>query len=439
MTAPNLANVGSVVANNSLISLTTTSATQIITNPAGVSGVPGPLAKTFLIDTLMVANVTGTDATVTVRLHQSADNSGTGYELFSNLVVPLNSIVILADKQGGLNLLENQSIYATAGTANALKVNASWKELALAMPGAPTSLTATPGSGSASLAWTAPAVTGGYAITDYSIQYSSDSGTTWNSYSKSASTATTAIVTGLTSGTTYKYRVAAVTTVGTGPYSTPTGGLLFSSFTPVAVLLTGPRKTDADGFELPMTQQNSYTVPTGASTMKAWAVGAGLWSAGGTAYKTWSVSAGSTVYYFTENSGRNVGSKVYYNSTTIVGAVATYRGGGGGYSGGDGGAVGGTYLSAQGFRGGAVGGNGTVASCGRVTMTDVSGLKAALSLAGIKTTEDCGSSAAFGSGGGGKNDPVNATFGYGGGCGLVGGSFRNNWYGGDGAVILYFT
>ena len=199
-----------------------------------------------------------------------------------------------------------------------------------------------------------------------------------------------------------------------------------SSFTPAAVLLTSG---------------TSYTVPSGATSMKAWAVGAGSFTggggAGGTAYKTWSVTAGSSITYKcgiygdVRPGGVGAGYGVADSSTVTYGGVTiTGYGGnnatGGSYAGGDGGANGGSSS-------GAVGGNGARVSCGRRIMTDVSGLKAALTLAGAKTTEDCGAVAAFGSGTGGKYDPV-IPAGYGGGAGFWGAQS-----GGPGAVVLYFT
>jgi hypothetical protein len=97
-------------------------------------------------------------------------------------------------------------------------------------PPAPTSLTSpSQSSGSVYLTWTAPANDGGSAITDYAIQYSSNSGSTWTNVSRSASTALNASVSGLTNGTSYQFRVAGVNSVGTGSYSsttaaTPTAG-----------------------------------------------------------------------------------------------------------------------------------------------------------------------------------------------------------------------
>jgi hypothetical protein len=100
---------------------------------------------------------------------------------------------------------------------------------ALFVPPAPTSLTATAGNAQVSLSWTAPTVLSVTPITDYVVQYSSNSGSSWTTFSDGTSTATSATVNGLTNGTAYVFRVAAVNGVGTGAYSTAT-----SSVTPIA-------------------------------------------------------------------------------------------------------------------------------------------------------------------------------------------------------------
>ena len=90
-------------------------------------------------------------------------------------------------------------------------------------PGAPTSVTAslpnTYGNTTASVSWTAPISLGSPALNDYVVQYSSDSGATFTTFSESVSTSTSVTVTGLTNGFAYVFRVAAVNTIGTSAYS----------------------------------------------------------------------------------------------------------------------------------------------------------------------------------------------------------------------------
>ena len=85
------------------------------------------------------------------------------------------------------------------------------------VPGAPSGLRATPGVRSVTLAWNAPA-TGGAPITDYVIQRSTN-GTTWTTVADGVSTSRTYTVTGLSSGVTYRFRVAARNAAGTGANS----------------------------------------------------------------------------------------------------------------------------------------------------------------------------------------------------------------------------
>jgi len=99
-------------------------------------------------------------------------------------------------------------------------------------PGVPTGVVGSPGDGRVSLSWTAPANTGSSAITDYVIQYSSNGGSNWLPFSDAASSATTVVVTGLTNGTAYIFRVAAVNAAGTGEWSAPS-----ASVTPLALPL----------------------------------------------------------------------------------------------------------------------------------------------------------------------------------------------------------
>lgn len=104
-------------------------------------------------------------------------------------------------------------------------------------PPPPTSLTATPGNAQASLSWIAPTVLAQTPITDYIVQYSANSGSSWTTFSDGTSTSTSATVTGLTNGTAYTFRVAAVNGIGAGSYSTASSSVTPSGAPPVLLLV----------------------------------------------------------------------------------------------------------------------------------------------------------------------------------------------------------
>ena len=83
------------------------------------------------------------------------------------------------------------------------------------VPDAPTNLAVTSGVGQFALTWTAPASSGGASITDYRIEYG-ESGNPWATFTEAVSAATSAVVTGLTPGTQYKFRVRAINEAGEG-------------------------------------------------------------------------------------------------------------------------------------------------------------------------------------------------------------------------------
>lgn len=90
-------------------------------------------------------------------------------------------------------------------------------ETATAVSGNPTS------SSAVTVSWSAPSYNGGTAITDYDVQYTTETTTptTWTTFTASASTSLSRSVSGLSASTDYVFRVRAKNTNGPGPYSTP--------------------------------------------------------------------------------------------------------------------------------------------------------------------------------------------------------------------------
>ena len=87
----------------------------------------------------------------------------------------------------------------------------------LGLPGVPSAPVATAGvRAEVHLAWTAPTETGGVALTDYRIEYRRNTDTVWTSHPHTASPAAGIVINGLSTGSTYVFRVSAVNSLGAG-------------------------------------------------------------------------------------------------------------------------------------------------------------------------------------------------------------------------------
>jgi titin len=83
-------------------------------------------------------------------------------------------------------------------------------------PLAPQNLAATSVTGTTlTLTWNLPTSNGGSPITDYKIEVSSNGGSSWSAITHSASNSRAFNVTGLAKGTSYRFRVSTITTIGT--------------------------------------------------------------------------------------------------------------------------------------------------------------------------------------------------------------------------------
>lgn len=123
MANPNIANVTAIYGDNSLTALTTANATSIVSNAVNSN-------KVYKLNSIIASNSnTNTAFAVTLSFYSQAALAGTAYPIVSAVSVPSNSSVILIDKTSGLYLKENQSLGATAATANVINIVASWEDI----------------------------------------------------------------------------------------------------------------------------------------------------------------------------------------------------------------------------------------------------------------------------------------------------------------------
>jgi outer membrane protein W len=124
MAAPNIIAATSVFGKSATVSLTTTSATEVLSN-ADASG------KVFKVNTLIVSNVDGTNASdITVSYYSEDNIGGTATEIIQLKSVAAKTNLIVLDKNTSIYLEENRSIGATASSASDLKVIVSYEEIA---------------------------------------------------------------------------------------------------------------------------------------------------------------------------------------------------------------------------------------------------------------------------------------------------------------------
>jgi len=137
----------------------------------------------------------------------------------------------------------------------------------LFLPAAPANVTGTAGNQQVTLSWTAPTVSAQTPITSYTVQYSTNSGSTWTTWG-TAPTTNSATITSLTNGTAYTFKVLATNAVGSSAYSsasssvTPAGDAYWSS---VSLLLHG----DGSGATITDSSANTLTVTASGSVAQS--------------------------------------------------------------------------------------------------------------------------------------------------------------------------
>ena len=120
--------------------------------------------------------------------------------------------------------LENGVTYAVQVRARNGQGDGPWSDSVLdqpvGVPTAPPSLTLTPGNSQLRVDWNPPNDNGGTAITNYTIRYSNDRGSTWTAWEATIDPQNLqSTLTGLQNGTTYQVQVRASNRQGDGPWS----------------------------------------------------------------------------------------------------------------------------------------------------------------------------------------------------------------------------
>jgi hypothetical protein len=122
MAAPNLLSPTNITGKTTAVSLTTTSATSVLSNAAS-SG------KALKINSLYVANTTSSAVNITINQYSAAALGGTAYPIASTVAVPGNATLVVIDKDAYVYLEENTSLGATAGTGSALQIVCSYEDI----------------------------------------------------------------------------------------------------------------------------------------------------------------------------------------------------------------------------------------------------------------------------------------------------------------------
>ena len=176
-----------------------------------------------------LAPTTDNGSSVTDYLIQFSSNSGSTWSTFSDGVSTATSSTVTG--------LTNATVYSfrvmavsSAGTSDASNTVTATPGI----PGEPTSLRPTALNGSVLLNWSAPTLTGGSAITDYVVEFTTDTSSGFTVFSDGVSTSTSTTVTGLTNGTSYFFRVKAVNSIGTGQPSGVASGAPWAVVVPSA-------------------------------------------------------------------------------------------------------------------------------------------------------------------------------------------------------------
>ena len=168
----------------------------------------------------------------------------------------------------GAALSLGDEINEMGNALNAISLGASRTINAITEPARVGSLNTTSGDGQVALSWSAPA-TGGASISDYLIEYSANSGTTWTTFVDAVTSVLSATVTSLTNGTAYQFRVTAKNTIGSGAVSANSSAVTPTTSTTTSTTSTtvAPSTSTTTSTTTSSSSQPQTTTATTAATV----------------------------------------------------------------------------------------------------------------------------------------------------------------------------
>ncbi len=195
-----------------------TASNEVSATPIAVS-VPGPVRFLQAVAGLETVSLywstpidTGGSAISSYRIEQSTDG-GTTYSVVRNNPVSLRSAT-LGSLTGGIEHLFRVSAINSAGPGSPVIVRATPR--AASAPSAPRFLNGSVSFESATLSWNSPLSNGGRSITEYRIEKSDDSGTSWTQVATTTWSRRYVTIAPLAGGVQVQFRVIAVNSVGGG-------------------------------------------------------------------------------------------------------------------------------------------------------------------------------------------------------------------------------
>ena len=192
-----------------LVSLLAPVAAHAIADP--VVGVPRSESATGAAANEGAVSVTWDPVDGAVTYSVAASATGFPTQSVSSNCPNVPCTVTIGDLRGGVT----HDFTVTAFDSNAAEAQTTVQFVPKTVADAPTVVSSTAGVGQITLTWAAPVNTGGLTVTGYKIT-ASDGSTSKNVTSESTST----IMTGLTAGKSYTFRVTATNALGNSPVAT---------------------------------------------------------------------------------------------------------------------------------------------------------------------------------------------------------------------------